>query len=104
MLADDRLDRAVRLLAVSEMPLLERLQRCRRLLAALEAEDFETEQQRALYARVQLGLSRLGGGSEQLPVFALEAIAAHIVDLRDATAERSTRAAHRPRHGRRPQP
>jgi len=101
MLAHDRLDRAVRLLAVSSMPLQERLERCRISLAALTDEDFETEQERALYARVQLGLGQLRSVSEDLPVFALEATASHIVDLRDATAERAMRAAYKQRRGRR---
>ncbi len=102
MLTRERLDQAVHCLAVSTDELGERLVRSSVPLAAVTREDFESEAELALYARVQLGLSQLreiAEGSdraeEAVPVFALEATASHIVDLRDATTRRLFRAAAR---------
>jgi hypothetical protein len=105
----DLLDQAVYCLAVGHEQLRERIARSSVALAAVRREDLETEAEHALYARVQLGLSQLRNTDidepddalieEDVPVFALEATASHIVDLRDATTQRLLRAARdrRPR-------
>lgn len=106
MLTRELLDQAVRCLAVSPEPLDERLDRCSVPLAGLLRAHLETEEELALWARVQLGLAQLRaaigeapgderGAGERLPVFALEATASHVVDLRDATTRRMLRAARR---------
>ncbi len=105
------LDQAVYCLAVGREPLHERLGRSSVPLAAVRREDLETEEELALYARVQLGLGQLREGdaregpgyavADDVPVFALEATASHIVDLRDATTRRLLRAARGRRLGRR---
>ena len=104
MVTRDLLEQAVYQLAVGASPLRERLERSSVALAALRREDLETEEELALYARVQLGFAQLRrdptpgryAAAEEVPTFALEATASHIVDLRDITTRRMLRAA-RPR-------
>jgi hypothetical protein len=101
MVTRDLLEQAVYQLAVGSGQLRERLERSSVPLAALRREDLETEEEFALYARVQLGLSQLRraadagdrGAAGHVPLFALEATASHIVELRDITTRRMLRAA-----------
>lgn len=102
MIVRDLLDQAVTYLAIGAQPLMERLERCSVPLAAISREDLETEEELALHGRVQLGLTQVRRARaaslaadpdfEDVPVFALEATASHVVDLRDATTRRALRA------------
>ncbi len=95
MVTRDLLEQAVHQLAVGSGQLRERLERSSVPLAALRREDFETEEELALFARVQLGLAQLRRGADpggdDVPIFALEATASHIVELRDITTRRMLR-------------
>lgn len=91
----DLLDQAVHHLSVSSESLHQRLERSSLPLAAVRPEDLETEEELALHARIRLGMSQLRRSREtgttpvaDVPVFALEATASHIVDLRDVTTRR----------------
>ena len=102
----DLLDEAVRSLALGVDSLEARLAQARAPIARIAHHDLESEAELALYARVRLGLSQLPRGGtaddrEQLPVFALEATASHIVDLYEVTANRMVRAARARRRERR---
>ena len=100
MVTRDLLADAVRCLAVSALPLRERLDRSSVPLAVLSRRDFETEEELALFARVELGLTQLrvsdvathgdrDSALNDVPIFALEATASHIVALKDATTKRA---------------
>ena len=100
MVTRDLLDQAVHHLAVGSQQLRERLERSSVPLAAVRREDLETEEELALFARVQLGLAQLRREAhprdllerDGVPVFALEATASHIVELRDVTTRRMLRS------------
>ena len=110
MVTRDLLDQAVHSLAVGAQGLRERLERSSVPLATLRREDLASEEELSLFARVELGLSQLRRDTpagedlivDELPIFALEATASHIVELRDATTARMFRAASarrkQPRH------
>lgn len=101
----DVLDQAVEYLALGRQPLVDRLEKASLPLAAVSGRDLESEEERALHARVELGLRqlrrvRLAARDCSLmvppelgvPAFAFEATASHIVDLRDETSRRALRA------------
>ena len=111
LVTHDLLANAVRCLAASALPLRERLDRSSVPLAIISRRDFETEEQLALYARVELGLMQLriaarrpadrhDASRGEVPVFALEATASHIVDLERATVRRALLVARRSRPAR----
>ncbi len=106
----DLLGQAVRCLALGGGSLEQRLADARVPIARIAQRDLESEAELALYARVRLGLSRLPSGEQrscsadtrqQVPVFALEATAAHIIDLYEVTANRVVRAARARRRQKR---
>ena len=99
MVTHDLLAHAVRCLAVSALPLQERLDRASVPLAVLSRRNFETEEELALHARVELGLIQLRVAHE-VPIFAMEATASHIVDLKDATTRRALLLARGRNRGR----
>ena len=104
MTTRDLLDQAVVRLATAPEQLRERLERSVELLAA-RREHLETEEEHALYARVQLGLRRLRPGAsgegartaEDVPMIALESTASHMLELRDVSTERLLQATTRRR-------
>jgi hypothetical protein len=111
MVTHDLLVHAVRCLAVSDLPLRARLDRSSVPLAVVSRRDFETEEELAFYARVELGLTQLraadralardrDASQQDVPIFALEATASHIVDLEKATTRRALLAARGRHRGR----